>query len=170
MKFELSLPQTSTSLSHMDGFWSVCDIKQPLPAHIKSMYLIQSLSSFSKFTAKHKLLGKQTISVICHYRLSRNVYEILMWLIKKCYCGGWGEGQVLQIFTNAQFTHQQSIIWRHLKYINTNVYQNVLIVFNMYEADQAWNYISAQWKKYLKIPRDRDTTNVNSDDSVYNAP
>jgi hypothetical protein len=33
MKCELSFPQTSTSWSHMNGFWSVCNIRQPLSAY-----------------------------------------------------------------------------------------------------------------------------------------
>jgi hypothetical protein len=35
MKCELFFPQTSTSWSDMDGFWSVSNIRQPLPAHIQ---------------------------------------------------------------------------------------------------------------------------------------
>jgi hypothetical protein len=60
MKWELSFPQTTTSFSHMDGRWNVCNIRQPFPAHITLMYLIQNLSSFSKFTAHHHLLGKHS--------------------------------------------------------------------------------------------------------------
>ena len=30
MKCELIYPQTSTSESHVDSFWSVCNIRQPL--------------------------------------------------------------------------------------------------------------------------------------------
>ena len=33
MKCELTYPQTSTSESQADSIWSVCNIRQPLPAH-----------------------------------------------------------------------------------------------------------------------------------------
>jgi len=120
-KYELSFPQKSTSLSHTDGLRSVCDIRQPLPAHIKLMYLIQILSSFFTFTAQNQVLGKQTNSITWHYRHSRTGYEIIMWLIKNITVRweGGNKWQVLQIFTHTQFTHHQSIIWRQLKDINT---------------------------------------------------
>jgi len=79
---KLSFPQTSTSFSHTDCLWSVCNIRQPLPAHIKLMYLMQNLSSFSTFTTHHHVQGKQNISVTWHARHTRNMYEILMWIIK----------------------------------------------------------------------------------------
>ena len=88
IKYDLSFPQTSTSLSHTDGFRSVCNIIQPLPAHRKLMHLIQNLSSFSTFTAHHHQFGKQTISVTWHYRHSSTVYEFLIWLIKNV-TWGW---------------------------------------------------------------------------------
>jgi len=45
MKCELPFPQTFASLSHIDGFRSVCNIREPLTAYIKLLYLIQNLSS-----------------------------------------------------------------------------------------------------------------------------
>ena len=33
MKYELICPQTSTSVSQVDSFWSVCNITHPLQAH-----------------------------------------------------------------------------------------------------------------------------------------
>jgi hypothetical protein len=51
----------------------------------------------------------------------------------------WGGGeQVLQIFTNIHITHQQSIIWRHLKYINTQNSPKCTCSTVMSEDDQAW--------------------------------
>ena len=35
MKCELNYPQTSASESQVDSFWSVCNIRQPLQAHIQ---------------------------------------------------------------------------------------------------------------------------------------
>ena len=46
MKCELICPQTSTSISQVDSFWSVCNITQPLQAHIQLR--IQHLHSRSE--------------------------------------------------------------------------------------------------------------------------
>ena len=81
-------------------------------------------------------------------------------------------GHVTNIYTHThtQFTHQYSIIWRHLKYINTQNPPKCTFI-TWYE----WSWPSIKLHqctvvKLLKFPRDRNTTFVNSDNSKYNAP
>jgi len=62
MNCEHCFPQTSTSWSHMDGFWYVCNIRQPLPAQIQ---------------------------LCIQFTNSRSGYLIIMWPIKNV--STWGE-------------------------------------------------------------------------------
>jgi hypothetical protein len=54
--------------------------------------------------------------------------------------------------------------------MNTQKFQNILAILYIYDFCPSVNYISTQWKIYLKYHRNRDPKSVNGEGSSDNAP
>jgi hypothetical protein len=160
----------------MDGLWSVCNIRQPLAAHIKLMYLIQNLSSFSSHhipsrDRKTNYQRYMTIKTLKNYVWNSYV------AYKKCYCVGRGGGEQMTGVTNI---HKNT----HTVYTST-IHNMKTPEVHKYSKSSKMYFQYLIWMKLTKhkitsvhsiknvwnsLQTDRDTTFVNSDDSKYNAP